>query len=77
MADGVMADPAPENIDGRKIVSHSFEHQMVHQVNWSHVALAVLGLVVIYVLLGRRGDGDLEDDGTEQTEFDLGNSVGW
>jgi hypothetical protein len=50
---------------------------MVHQVNWSHVALAVLGLVVIYVLLGRRGDGDLEDDGTEQTEFDLGNSVGW
>jgi len=57
MSDGVMADPAPENIDGSKNVSHIFEHQMQHRVNWSHVALAVVALIVAYVLFVRGGDG--------------------
>jgi hypothetical protein len=61
MGDGVMADPAPENIDGSKNVSHIFEHQMQHRVNWSHVALAVVALIVVYVLFIRDG-GEIEDD---------------
>ena len=61
MGDGVMADPAPENIDGSKNVSHIFEHQMQHRVNWSHVALAVVALIVVYVLFVRDG-GEIEDD---------------
>lgn len=57
-----MADPAPENIDGQKVVSHTFDHQMIHQVNWSHVALAVVALIVVYVLF-LRGDGaEFEND---------------
>jgi len=56
-----MADPAPENIDGSKNVSHIFEHQMQHRVNWSHVALAVVALIVVYVLFIRDG-GEIEDD---------------
>jgi hypothetical protein len=61
MGDGVMADPAPENIDGSKNVSHIFEHQMQHRVNWSHVALAFVALIVVYVLFIRDG-GEIEDD---------------
>jgi hypothetical protein len=61
MSDGVMADPAPENIDGSKNVSHIFEHQMQHRVNWSHVALAVVALIVAYVLFVR-GGGEVEPD---------------
>jgi hypothetical protein len=61
MGDSVMADPAPENIDGSKNVSHIFEHQMQHRVNWSHVALAVVALIVVYVLF-IRGGGEIEDD---------------
>jgi hypothetical protein len=76
MSDGLMADPAVENIDGRKVVSHSFEHQMVHQVNWSHVALAVLGLAAIYVLFVQGGGGIEDEDGDESADY-LGNSVGW
>jgi hypothetical protein len=60
MGDSVMADPSPENIEGQKVVSHSFDHQMVHQVNWSHVALAVVALIVVYVLF-IQGDGADED----------------
>ena len=61
MSEKLMADPTPENIDGSKTVSHIFEHQIRHQVNWSHVALAVAGLAVVYVLFFR-GGGVVEDD---------------
>jgi len=61
MSDSVMEDPAPENIDGSKNVSHIFEHRVQHRVNWSHVALAVVALIVVYVLF-IRGGGEIEDD---------------
>jgi hypothetical protein len=67
MTDQVMADPMRENIDGQKLVSHSFEHNLRHRVDWGHVALAVAAVVAIYVLFVRRSG--VEDDD------DLGNSV--
>ena len=39
-----MKDPAPSNISGQKQVVHSVEHQ----INWSHVAAAVVVLVVAW-----------------------------
>ena len=38
-----MEDPLPENIDGSKRVVHTVNHN----VNWSHVALAIVALVVL------------------------------
>jgi len=37
-----MNDPAPENIEGQKRVVHSVEHS----INWGHVAVAIVALVV-------------------------------
>jgi hypothetical protein len=39
-----MEDPLPENIDGSVRVSHAVEHQ----INWSHVAAAVVVLIVAW-----------------------------
>ena len=66
MTDQVMADPDPSNIDGRKIVSHSFEHNLRHRVDWGHVALAVAAVVAIYVVFVRRS-------GVEDEDANLGN----
>jgi hypothetical protein len=68
MSDQVMADPVPENIDGRKLVSHSFNHEIGHRIDWGHVALAVAAILAIYVLF-LRGGSEVED------RDDLGNSV--
>jgi hypothetical protein len=70
MSEKLMADPSPSNIDGSKTVSHTFEHQIRHQVNWSHVALAVAGLAVVYVLFVRGGGeiGDAEDGAGSPTQ---------
>lgn len=35
-------DPAPDNISGEKRVVHSVEHS----INWGHLALAIVALVV-------------------------------
>lgn len=42
--------PAPENVDGQVIESHEFSHSVEHQVNWSHVLLAAVVLLVIWRL---------------------------
>ena len=42
--------PDPENIEGKLVESHEFAHSVEHQVNWSHVLLAVVVLVAIYKL---------------------------
>jgi len=39
--------PAPENVEGRLVRSHSFEHAVHHQINWSHVLIAVVLLTII------------------------------
>ena len=39
-----MEDPLPENIDGEKQVVHTVSHQ----INWSHVAAAVVVLIVAW-----------------------------
>jgi hypothetical protein len=53
MADELMPDPAPENIAGERTVSHSFSHELRHEINWGYVALAVAALAAVYVLRGR------------------------
>ena len=65
MTDQVMADPAPSNIDGQKVVSHSFDHTFGHRIDWGYVAIAVAVIAAVYILFGR----EVEDDD------DLGNSV--
>jgi hypothetical protein len=57
-----LPDPAPENIDGSKVVQYS--HEVHHRVNWGYVAL---GLAVIAVLLFVRENVDLSSD-DEQAE---------
>jgi hypothetical protein len=47
-----MNDPVPENITGRKAVTHSVEHR----IDWGHVALAGAALAVVYVLFLRGVD---------------------
>jgi len=42
--------PAPENVEGRLVESHEFVHSVEHQVNWSHVLLAMVVLVAIFKL---------------------------
>ena len=42
--------PQPENIDGRVVESHEFTHSVEHQVNWSHVLLAVVLVIAIFRL---------------------------
>lgn len=42
--------PQPENIDGRVVESHEFAHSVEHQVNWSHVLLAVVLVIAIFKL---------------------------
>jgi hypothetical protein len=39
-----MEDPLPENIDGEKQVVHTVSHQ----INWSHLAAAVVVLIVAW-----------------------------
>lgn len=51
-----MRDPKPANISGSK------QHVFKHQINWSHVALAVVLLVAISQLSDVLGGKD-EDDG--------------
>lgn len=41
-------NPSPENVEGRVVRSHSFEHSVQHQVNWSHALLAVVVLVALW-----------------------------
>jgi hypothetical protein len=64
MSDQVMADPVPSNIDGQKVVSHSFNHEFGHRIDWGYVAIAVAVIAAVYVLFGRESEDD-----------DLGNSV--
>lgn len=42
--------PQPENIDGRVVESHEFAHSVEHQVNWSHVLLAIVLVIAIFKL---------------------------
>lgn len=58
-------EPAPENVDGRVVETHSFEHR----VNWSHVALALAALYVAWKasgLLANAAENDREDDEAEE-----------
>lgn len=58
MADTVMADPKPENIDGEKIVHHRFDHGIDWSVNVSHVLLALAVLAALAYLYRRREDSE-------------------
>jgi hypothetical protein len=42
--------PDPSKVEGRKVVSHEFSHQVEHKVQWSHVLLAIVLLVAIVKL---------------------------
>jgi hypothetical protein len=61
MSDKVMADPAPENIEGSKIVTHKFDHGINWEINLSHVFLAVAILAALWFLSDRLG-GDDQDE---------------
>ena len=39
--------PDPENVSGKLVESHEFSHAVEHQVNWSHVLLAI---VLVYAI---------------------------
>jgi len=39
--------PKPENVSGELIESHEFSHAVEHQVNWSHVLLAIVFVYAI------------------------------
>jgi hypothetical protein len=53
----------PENVDGHKVESHRFEHQVQHSVNWGYVALAAVGLALIWKLgLLTAGEPNNEDE---------------
>jgi len=41
-------NPAPENVEGQLIRSHSFNHSVQHRINWSHVLVAVIVFAIIW-----------------------------
>lgn len=49
-------EPEPSNVTGEVVHRHAFEHR----INWGHVALALAGLSVAYLLLASSEDADLE-----------------
>lgn len=49
-------EPEPSNISGEVVHRHAFEHR----INWGHVALALAGLAVAYLLLASSEGADLE-----------------
>lgn len=53
-----MRDPQPENIAGAKTQKHVIKHQ----INWSHVAVAVVALVVIWKVAPVFASDDEEKD---------------
>jgi hypothetical protein len=57
-----MEDPLPENIEGEKRVVHTVNHN----VNWSHVALAALGILFLLkfgpALLSASDDEEIGDE---------------
>lgn len=57
-----MQDPDPENIAGRKVQKHSFEHS----IRWDYVLLAVAAIYVTWKVSSRLSssseDGDDLDD---------------
>lgn len=63
-----MNDPAPENITGEK------RHIFKHQINWSHVAIAAVLLVVAWRVLPSSypvtGSGK-QDDPSEESEPEI------
>jgi hypothetical protein len=64
MAEQVMADPAPENIEGQKVVTHRFDHGIDWEVNVSHLLIAVAVLAFVFYLHRRRaGSTADEQDG--------------
>lgn len=57
-----MRDPLPENMAGQKVETHEFSHQVEHSVNWGHVVLAVVALLLAW-RLGLLERGNDEEDG--------------
>jgi hypothetical protein len=58
---GEMADPAPENISGKKSVS--YEHRIHHRVNWGYLVIGAAAILAIgYVW----ANFDLGDDDEQQ-----------
>lgn len=56
-----------ENVDGTIVEkhSHSWSHEVRHEINWSYALLALVALVVVYVFVVDR-DGADQDDRDEQ-----------
>ena len=53
-----MEDPIPENIDGSKVVTHSYEHR----IDWGYVGLGVGLLAVAYVGYTVLATSESDDD---------------
>jgi len=65
-----MPDPAPENIDGAKIVKHRFHHGIDWQVNISHLVVGVAVIAAVLFLWSRLDEDDEEGAGGGRVAVD-------
>jgi len=42
--------PNAENVTGKVVERHEFQHRVAHEVNWSHVGVMILLLLIVWKL---------------------------
>jgi hypothetical protein len=65
VAEGVGADPLPENVDGSIVEKHTWNHEVRHAVQWDYVLLALLGLLVVWFVFVQPDGSDVPGEEEE------------
>lgn len=62
------SSPLPENIEGKLVETHSFDHEIHHSVRWDYLA-GIVVVTIVLALLAKKWPTDRESEGEETAEL--------